>query len=146
MLQIGRAIMFGYLAALSIIDWRFRRLPQSFLIMGSVLAVGLTVMSENVLWKQCLAGLGVGVVFVGFSKITREALGYGDSWVLCILGIYLGVGKLMEVLAAVWSLLLIAGIIAFVKNKRSGKLTFPFVPFLLTGYLSMWGTELTGLM
>ena len=146
MLQIGRVIMFGYLAALSIIDWRFRRLPQSLLIMGSFMAVGITVMAGNVSWKQCLAGLFVGVMFVGLSKVTREALGYGDSWVLCILGIYLGVGKLMEVLAAVWTLLLIAGIIAFIKSRGSGKLALPFVPFLLTGYLGMWGTELTGFM
>ena len=146
MLQISRVIMFGYLAALSVIDWRFRRLPQPFLIMGSFLAVGLTIMTGNAFWKQCLAVFIVGVVFVGVSMITREALGYGDSWVLCILGIYLGVGKLMEVLATVWSLLLIAAVVAFVKSRKSGKFTFPFIPFLLTGYLGMWMTELAGLM
>lgn len=103
-------------------------------------------MTGNAFWKQCLAGFIVGVVFVGVSMITREALGYGDSWVLCILGIYLGVGKLMEVLATVWSLLLIAAVVAFVKSRKSGKFTFPFIPFLLTGYLGMWMTELAGLM
>mgnify|MGYP000600478300 CR=1 FL=1 len=54
------------------------------------------------------AGIGVGVLFLLVSKVTEEAIGYGDSVAIMILGGYLGFWKVVGVLAAAffykWSL------------------------------------------
>ena len=42
------------------------------------------------------AGIGVGVLFLLVSKVTEEAIGYGDSVAIMILGGYLGFWKLWE--------------------------------------------------
>ena len=46
------------------------------------------------------AGIGVGVLFLLVSKVTEEAIGYGDSVAIMILGEYLGFWKVVVVLAA----------------------------------------------
>lgn len=46
------------------------------------------------------AGIGVGVLFLLVSKVTEEAIGYGDSVAIMILGGYLGFWKVVGVLAA----------------------------------------------
>ena len=45
------------------------------------------------------AGIGVGVLFLLVSKVTEEAIGYGDSVAIMILGGYLGFWKVVGVLA-----------------------------------------------
>ena len=44
------------------------------------------------------AGIGVGVLFLLVSKVTEEAIGYGDSVAIMILGGYLGFWKVVGVL------------------------------------------------
>ena len=68
------------------------------------------------------------------NQITREAIGYGDSLAILILGIYLGVWGLLEVLATSFFIL---GILALgcVTLRRKKSLAFPFYPFLTVGYL-----------
>ena len=67
--------------------------------------------------------------------ITREGMGYGDSWSILILGIYLGVWKLLEVLSTAFMLLGAAAVICLVGKKMSRKYRLPFLPFLAAGYL-----------
>ena len=81
------------------------------------------------------AGIGVGVLFLLASKVTEEAIGYGDGWMICILGTFLGISDLLEVLAAAWLLLSVTAMICLVKKKWSRKTAFPLVPFLMTGYV-----------
>jgi leader peptidase (prepilin peptidase)/N-methyltransferase len=80
-----------------------------------------------------------GGCFLILSKVTREAVGYGDGIVILVMGIYMGlwtaVSSLMIalVLAALWAMVLTA----LFKKKR--KDNFAFLPFLLLGYLGgMW--------
>ena len=44
-------------------------------------------------------GAAVGAGFLLLSKVTGEGIGYGDSWGILVLGLYLGLWKLLEVLA-----------------------------------------------
>ena len=76
-----------------------------------------------------------GLVFLAISKITDESMGYGDGIVVLIMGTYIGIQKLVSSLmiallcAAVWSIILIV----FKGKKKQAE--FPFVPFVLLGYL-----------
>lgn len=62
----------------------------------------------------------------------------GDALLMLVLGIYLGLEAALDVLllalflAAVW-----AGILLFV-GKKGRNYAFPFVPFLLIGYMGRW--------
>jgi len=76
-----------------------------------------------------------GIVFLIISRITDESMGYGDGIVVLIMGTYIGIQKLVSSLmiallfAAAWSIILLV----FLKKKKQAE--FPFVPFVLLGYL-----------
>lgn len=80
-------------------------------------------------------GLLIGVGMLLLSQLSRGAVGKGDGYLLCVAGLYLGMGETLALLlgglllCAVWALLLLV-------LKRAGKNTeIPFIPFLLLAYL-----------
>lgn len=123
-----------FLAVCTYWDIRRRTLPVVLLGEGTFLSVLYVVCSGREYWYLHLAGAGVGLFFLLVSKITKEAIGYGDGWMICILGTFLGISDLLEVLAAAWLLLSMTAMICLVK-KWSRKTAFPLVPFLMTGYV-----------
>lgn len=84
-----------------------------------------------------LAGVLPGLMLLCVGKFSGGALGMGDGLMVMVSGLYMGIWKTLEfvtlalILAAVWAGLLIAG-------KKSGKVRFPFVPFLLAAYVVPW--------
>lgn len=124
-----------FLAVCTYWDIRRRTLPVVLLREGTLLSVLYVVCSGREYWYLHLAGAGVGLFFLLVSKITKEAIGYGDGWMICILGTFLGISDLLEVLAAAWLLLSMTAMICLVKKKWSRKTAFPLVPFLMTGYV-----------
>ena len=111
-------------------DYKIRKVPKDVLV--SCLAGAVIYRID---WRLALAGALVGGIFVGISKLTREAIGYGDSFAIVILGIYLGLWGLLEVLASAFIVLGLVGLFTFVVQKKRGNWSLPFFPFLTAGYL-----------
>ena len=80
------------------------------------------------------AGIGVGVLFLFVSKVTEEAIGYGDSVAIMILGGYLGFWKVVGVLAAAF---FTSGVCSVILAFRGRVKAMPFFPFLTLGYILM---------
>lgn len=84
---------------------------------------------------QGLVALLPGIIFLIISKITKESMGYGDGMIVLVMGIYISIQKLVGslmialIFAAAWSMILLV----FFKKKKHEE--FPFVPFVLLGYL-----------
>ena len=132
MWEISQVFCMGILLSLSVIDIHFRRIPVDILVMASIAALvyqGITRQAD--LWMAA-GGAGVGILFLLVSKVTREGFGYGDSWAILALGIYLGLWGVLDVLAGTFCLLAAASLTA---KKMSRKHTIPFIPFLAAGYL-----------
>ena len=135
MWEISQVFCMGILLSLSVIDIRFRRIPVDILVMASIAALvyqGITRQAD--LWMAA-GGAGVGILFLLVSKVTREGFGYGDSWAILALGIYLGLWGVLDVLAGTFCLLAAASLICLTAKKMSRKHTIPFIPFLAAGYL-----------
>lgn len=79
--------------------------------------------------KLSVAGGLSGILFLWISKITNEAIGYGDSLAILILGIYLGIWGLLEVLMTAFFILGIIGLICVVIKRKRKDLLFPFIHF-----------------
>lgn len=71
------------------------------------------------------------------SKWTREGLGYGDSWMILILGISLGLWDILLLLSIALICSGILAIMLLIRGKWSRKVSFPFVPFLMLGYVGV---------
>lgn len=122
---------------LSINSWTDVRKRQISLLSVAIFAlIGLTY--QGLYKKQMspiLLGLIPGILLLTISRVTREALGMGDALLMLVLGIFLGLQSSVEVLllalflAAFW-----AGILMLLCRKKRDY-EFPFVPFLLLGYI-----------
>lgn len=126
-----------FLTICALIDIRKRQIPVWLLILASVCLSIFRILhwrESTVVW---LGGIAVGIVFLIVSKLTDEALGYGDSWMILLLGIYLGVWDLLWLLSIAFLLSAIMAAIVLFKNKWSRKAAFPFVPFLAVSYMGV---------
>lgn len=135
MWEIETVIVLMWLALLSIEDWSTRSVSVKGLLcggIGTLIYLGVTITQVSELTNHINGGL-CGIIFLLISKCTKEALGYGDSVVLLILGLYLGIWDFLEVgfLAFVFS-----GIYGVIHMKRQTESkTIPFIPFILGGYV-----------
>lgn len=142
LLIISRIVCMGMLVGLSATDLNSRRISGSMLMIGSILAAGYVVFAGGEHVWLAIGGLLTGLIFVFVSKVTREQLGYGDSWLLCILGAYLGIWKLLELMLAAWTAVALAAIAVLAAHKCRRGAALPMVPFITAGYVVMWVGEL----
>lgn len=135
MWTISQIVIMAVMAGLSVVDMYSHRIPVSVLIWGSLAVLGYQVfIGKGSIWLIS-GGIGVGILFLSISKATGEGIGYGDSWAILILGIYLGVWKLIEVLFTAFLILEAAAVGCLAAKKMSRKYRLPFIPFLTLGYL-----------
>ena len=135
MRTISKVLAMAVLTGLSVMDYRIRKVPRDVLLLCMAGVIIYQVLTGNVDWKLSVAGGLSGILFLWISKITNEAIGYGDSLAILILGIYLGIWGLLEVLMTAFFILGIIGLICVVIKRKKKGLAFPFYPFLTVGYL-----------
>ena len=122
-------LVFLYLCARE--DYRNRKLwiPR-FLVFGSIGIVEF-FFQKPVGWCYMLAGVGIGLIILLFSHISRGMIGQGDGWLFCITGIYSsGNRNLALLMLSGW---LCAGylLIGILQKKYRRKDKVAFAPFVL---------------
>lgn len=137
MWKIAEGAVLVYLACCTREDIRKKEISVRLLGAGT-LGICLAVL----LWNRegiedSLAGAAAGAFFFLAGKVTRQAIGYGDCWMITLLGLFLGVWKLLVLLLTAFILAALAGGIGMVWKKWDGKKRLPFFPFLLAGYLGV---------
>ncbi|MBR5596578.1 MAG: hypothetical protein IKW30_04130 [Lachnospiraceae bacterium] len=125
-------------------DIKTYKINSYYLRIGGIIAFVifcLSIWRNNFIGKQWLISLLPGLIFLVIAKITKEKIGYGDGYVLLILGscfLNIKIWKLLEV-----SILLITSftIIMLAFKKITTKDKIPFLPFLWLSHLLLWGME-----
>ncbi len=122
------------IAAIGYMDLRKKCLPVWILAVLNVTSIVLCILIRRNSVFSVLGGVCVGAVFLLASKLTREAIGYGDSWLILSLGIYLGLRQLLGVVfAASFVASLISLFLCLAKGWKR-KRGLPFIPFLAAAY------------
>lgn len=122
------------LIGLSVEDIRFRKVSGEWMLMMAVLGIGYRFYEKGGSWKSVLFGIGIGIVFLLISYATGEALGYGDSILICVLGLFVGALELIEILMTTWIAAAIIAMVLLMFKRFSRKTALPLVPFLTLGY------------
>lgn len=137
MYELSQFFCGSYLFGLSVWDIWSRRIPVCLLALGAGAAALYQMLWGDVPGILSIAGAAVGVVFLIVSKVTEEAFGYGDSFLILVLGIYLGFWNLLCLLVIAFVLAAGFAMIVLAARHFKRKTVFPFVPFLEIGYLLM---------
>ena len=128
-------LLFLFLAVCAVFDGLRKQIPLAVVWLGMLTAICLRltgIMGEEGV-TAALLSLIPGAGFFLLSFLTREKVGYGDGWVLLMIGLFSGfsrcflillIGLLLESMVAVVLLLL-------KKVKRDKEI--PFSPFLRLG-------------
>ena len=137
MCAVANGIILGFLIYCGMSDWKTKELPVNILVLFSISTGILTLICQEETLGMRIGGAAVGLLFFFISKATREALGYGDSWIVLLLGVYLGAEKLLWLLLIASFLAGLCALFQMGKNKWKREATMPFVPFLAIGYLGV---------
>ncbi|MBQ8559791.1 MAG: prepilin peptidase [Tyzzerella sp.] len=137
MCKIADCIIAVILIAAGYKDWKTKQISLRMLLLLGIAVVILRIAVVEDTIVSTLGGVLIGILLLGISKITGESIGYGDSWLIILLGIYLG-GKIL--LVVVLGACVYAGLFSLLLCLKKGwnrKYTIPFVPFLAVAYLGV---------
>lgn len=128
-------LLFIFLGICAVYDGLERTIPLSVVWLGIIAALVLHIqgLGGNEIWQSAVLSVIPGVIFWVLSYVTGEKVGYGDGWVLIMIGLYMGLWKclLILVVGLIFSSMIV--LILLMLRKVSREYQLPFVPFLLLG-------------
>lgn len=132
---ICQCIFLVYIAALAVVDFKYRKLPLKTLLSGLFIAAAGCLCGREISPVLLATGGCMGIVFLLISRVSGESFGYGDSILILIIGIFLGFWNLMYLLLGAFSMAAVFSAVMMIKHRFNRKSSFPFVPFLAAAYL-----------
>ncbi|MCQ2530367.1 MAG: prepilin peptidase [Lachnospiraceae bacterium] len=132
---VREILLLGFLFVAAWIDYKKKELPLVLIVSMGLSGIVFQIIVRQMSFLNLLFGSLIGILFLGIGKITRQALGYGDGFILVATGIFLGFSE--NVLLLLLGVLLAAGfsIGLMIFRKKTKKDEIPFLPFLFTGYV-----------
>lgn len=128
-------VLLLFLAVCAVFDGLYKQIPLIIVWLGMLTAVCLQIygaMGETGIFMAAFS-LIPGAGFLLLSFFTREKVGYGDGWVLLMIGLFLGAYRCFLVLLAGLLAESVAAIVLLALRKIQRDREIPFSPFLLLG-------------
>ena len=133
MCTIADGIILGFVLICTLFDLKIRAIPIWVMMLFSIVTVLVCLFCRRERMGIMAAGLMIGMFFLILSKVTKEAVGYGDSWIITLLGMHLGAEKLLWALFIASFLAALASLYQMWKQNWDRMGSLPFVPFLAIG-------------
>lgn len=123
------------LAAAGYQDLRTRKISISILWCFAAVSGVLHIAEGGYYLQRGAAGalLGAAVLLVG--KITKESVGYGDGFLLCLTGLNIGFSENIALFLSALCFCALYGGMLLILRRAGRKKTVPFVPFMALAYL-----------
>ena len=137
MCEIVDWIMLLLLGICAWCDLRKKEIPLvMLLLMSAATLLFATVCPGALLWSRVGGGL-IGILFFLISKATKQAIGYGDSWLILILGVHLGVSLVLQLLLLASMAAGLCSLVILFMRHWNKNVSIPFVPFMVIAYLGV---------
>ena len=131
-----KVVLLLYLLVLSVFDWKEKRVPLVWLVLGLAVATGgelhRNCFGQGSLLKTML-GLVPGAFLLGVSFVTGKA-GYADGMVMLIVGMAKGYKAGLFVLCIGLFLASVVSVILLLMRKVCRQTRIPFIPFLTAAF------------
>lgn len=142
---VSLQVLAAVLISAAVIDYRHGIIPNSLVLAGFVLGLGLSFFNPVLGWQQHLLGvIAGGGPLLALAVLSRGGMGGGDIKLAAVMGLFLG-PRLVLLALCLGSLLAgLAGMVLLLLGKKGRKDTLVFGPFLAAGAFAaiMWGQQL----
>lgn len=128
-------ILFLILAVCAVSDGLKKEIPLAVVWAGIVMAVILGIRGDlgEITWLTEVLSVLPGMTFWVISLVTGEKVGYGDGWMLVMIGLFTGPGRCFMILLVGLMLESVVVLVLLAVRRISTDRTVPFAPFLLLG-------------
>lgn len=130
--------MGAYMLTGVIWDWLNREVPIIYLGFGTMMAGIYQIHHFENQWKSIIGGMLIGIIFFVISKCSKEAIGYGDSWMILNLGLVFGLWKTLLLLEIAFCVCFVFSFAGLLIKRLKRKTRIAFFPFLMIGCIGVW--------
>lgn len=116
-------------------DIKTREVRVIEIVIFGMLGIIFNIICRPYSMVSIAGGVGIGLLILIFSLLTRGKIGAGDAYIIMVTGLFLGFINTAILLWVSSILAAIYGICMVRICGRSMRMELPFVPFLLIGYL-----------
>lgn len=127
-------IVYIILAVQSYWDLRYREIPTMVTLCGMLMGISYCLVAKRTL-TEVFGAMVIGGIILLIGRVTREAVGYGDGLLLCMMGFFYTAEQLWGICISAFFLAGMVSIFLVVVFHKKGSYKIPFVPFLLMGNL-----------
>ena len=134
-MEIIRVVVPGiFLILEGVRDLKKRKISMTSVFLTGILGIlfGIPLIKDNFI--SMLGGIAIGLVCLLIAGLTNEKVGYGDGWVLTVMGIYLGFRSNLYLLSVSLFLASLTSVLLLISKKAGRKTELPFVTFMIPGY------------
>lgn len=122
-----------FISVCAFFDIKRKEIPVLLIMIFGIVSIILVGISDNPDWMMILYSLIPGAALLTLSLCTRESIGYGDGFVVLVLGVLLGLSKCLSCVFLGFFLLSACSLLLLVLRKVNGKSRIPYMPFLAAG-------------
>lgn len=119
----------------AVCDGMEKKIPLAVVWLGIITAIVLHMqgMTGNQSWLSVVLSVLPGVLFWMLSFVTGEKVGYGDGWLLVMIGVFTGLWKCFLILLVGLTAESLVVLVLLVMGRITKNRQIPFAPFLLLG-------------
>lgn len=114
-------------------DIRYKEIPSMVSVIGGLFGFCMWYEMDKT-GIEILLALFPGVICLLVAWISKEAVGYGDGILLCVLGIYYTLEELAIIGMIAVGTAGMYGFVLLILFHKNGRYEIPFVPFILLGW------------
>ena len=123
-------------------DMRTKKIRNWYLWLGGIMGLaykGLAMIKGTSFFQEWALAMIPGLFLLLIAKVTKENIGYGDGWVLLILGNFFSLMEILSILQIAVFFVMICSLALLCSKKVTGSYQIPFLPFLWGAHILLWG-------
>lgn len=138
--MIENSITFLFLVIGSAFDLKGKCVPKSYLYLWGGCAflylISVSVIENNFQFIiNVIIGIIPGVIGLFLAFVSKEQIGWGDGWVILLMGIFVGAKMVCGIVFVAFVFLTFVIIVLLLAHRVKRRTTIPFIPFLLVGQI-----------
>ena len=133
--MIRMVVMLVFLSVSSIFDIKTRKLSVWIIAVTGIVGIVLHILQPEGSIYDLAAGIGVGMIIMMISLVTKGQIGMGDGMLFASIGAVIGGSECVSLfIGAMLLCFIVSGVLLVTRQaKRCDRL--PFVPFVLCAYI-----------